>query len=139
MALTEHVKRTVVNVSLPEGDPKRVQYEYYDDVEWATVVAAREAAVVPNARQRRKEVIGAEAQSLVDAIMAPDALLEAQLRTMELLDKKIDKVITAPETAELDVLKQKRSDARGIRVREKAANAAIDTAATVEEVEAVVL
>ena len=138
--LTEHVKRTTINVSLPEDDENRVKYEYFTQEEWDALQVAKAQNAVPNARAKRIAEVKAQAQAEVDAVISGPELLQAQVRSLELLEIKLENGSwTAEEQAERNALKADLDATRAVRAREKVALNAIDEAGTVEEVEAVVL
>ena len=138
--LTEHVKTTSINVSLPEDDENRVKYEYYTQEEWDALQAAKASAALPNAIARKRAEIEAEAQAEVDAVIAGPKLLQLQVRSMELLEIKLENGSwTAEEQAERDALHSVLGVTRAIRAREKEAYTKLDNAFTVEQAEAVTL
>lgn len=66
--LTTHPKRTVVDLSKPEGAPERVTREFYTAAEWALIAEARRVQRLPRARQARQQEIRKEALDLIESV-----------------------------------------------------------------------
>lgn len=96
MAITEHVKRSSLNMSTGE-----VVYTYYTDTEWSDLQAAKESKRVPAERARLIKELRASSR------LAIDLLGDEYTRTrmlMQWTELRLMGSLTPEETAELAAL-----------------------------------
>lgn len=135
MALTTNIKRGRVNVVTG-----LTEHEYYDDVEWAAVEAARQANRLPRVKTRRTEVLSNQADREVNEIIKPPQLTQALARATELtLIRAVNGAFTPEQQAEADALLATFAQTKAIRARQETALAAVAAATTVAEARAVEL
>lgn len=125
--LSEHVKRTVVNLSIPEGEEGRVQYEYYTVDEWAAIEAEKEAQRIPQAREKRISEIKVEAHDRICAVVPEFKQRNNISRALDLVNRKNSVGITVDEEDELQDLCDMWNVVRGIRTDSDAAELEVST------------
>lgn len=135
MALTTNIKHARVDVMTGETD-----HEYYTEAEWAAVLADLAASALPMAQSAKSAALSAQAQAEVNAVIQPPALTQGMARMNELLMVRIiNGAWTADESTEVAAMQATLNETRAVRAREAAALAAVAAAATITEVEDVVL
>lgn len=124
--LTNHVKSTSVDLSKPEGNSERVKKVYYTVDEWNALQAEREAARIPDQRNRRNAELKREVRAVIDSAGDSYTRMKYLARWTEL---SIKGSLSPEEERELDALNNILEWARAVLAEYEAVKAQINAAA----------